>query len=168
MNRRMIWCVLCAVAGAAPMALMAQERIYRCGNEYTNSPAIAKQRNCQVIEGGHVTVVHSGTTSVPSKSSGGEVKPGNTPPRAVQVDPDQQKARDNDAKAILQAELQKAQDKLAALKVEFNDGNPIKSALELRNTQVFEERLDSLKSNIARQESDVAGIQRELARHTGG
>lgn len=167
MNRWMIWCVLCAVSGAAPMALMAQERIYRCGNEYTNSAVVAKQRNCQVIEGGHVTVVHSGSTSTASKSSGSEAKPANNP-RAVQVDPGQQKARDNDARAILQAELQKAQEKLSAMKAEFNGGNPTKSALELRNPQVFSERLDALKASIARQESDVAGIQRELVRHTGG
>lgn len=162
------WIVLlvCTMAGNA----MAQERIYRCGNEYTNSAAVAKQRNCQVMEGGHVTVVHTdgvgaGTSSAKAASS--EPKPAASN-RAVQVDPNQQKARDNDARAILQAELKKAQDKLNALKAEFNDGNPTKSALELRNPQVFNERLEALKANIARQEADVAGIQRELSRHSGG
>ena len=86
----------------------------------------------------------------------------------VQVDPSQQKARDSDARAILQAELVKAQEKLKALKAEYNDGYPTKSALELRNSQVYNERLESLKASIARQESDIAGIQRELARHFGG
>jgi len=162
---RWILVLVCAVAGNA----IAQERIYRCGNEYTNSAAIAKQRNCQVMEGGHVTVVHtdagSNASSTKPQSSEAKTVASN---RSVQVDPSQQKARDNDARAILQAELKKAQEKLNALKAEFNDGNPNKSALELRNPQVFNERLEALKANIARQEADVAGIQRELSRHAGG
>jgi hypothetical protein len=150
-------------------AVFAQERIYRCGNEYTNSAAQAKQRNCQVVEGGHVTVVHSShSTNTKSRSTAAsETKPANHS-RAVQIDPQQQKARDSDAKSILQAELAKAQEKLGVLKSEFNEGNPVKSALELRNPQVFNERFEALKAQIARQESDVAGILRELARHTGG
>lgn len=159
----------CLVMFTAHSAAWSQDKIYRCGNEYTNSASIAKQRNCQVVEGGHVTVVHTGA----AKSSSTQADPsasGNAPTRrsAVQVDPGQQKARDNDAKAILQGELSKAQDKLNALKAEYNNGDPVKTALELRNPQIFNERLETLKSTIARQEADVAGIQRELARHSGG
>lgn len=154
------------VGSAAQTAVVAQERIYRCGNEYTNSAVVAKQRNCPVLEGGHVTVVH-GPGSTAAKPASPEAKPAASP-RTVQIDANQQKARDNDARAILQAELSKAQEKLTALKAEFNDGNPNKSALELRNPQVFNERLEALKASIARQESDVAGIQRELSRHAGG
>lgn len=148
---------------------LAQERIYRCGNEYTNNANIAKQRNCQVVEGGHVTVVHtSGGSSASSTSSAAPKAAAASSNRTVQVDPNQQKARDNDARAILQGELKKAQEKLSALQAEYNDGNPTKTALELRNPQVFNERLEALKANIARQEADVAGIQRELDRHKGG
>lgn len=166
MNRYVIGLVM-GLVGAYQLPAGSQERIYRCGNEYTNSAAIAKQRNCQVVDGGHVTVVHSHRVNASSKASTNEVKPASNP-RSVHVDSGQQKARDSDARAILQAELQKAQDKLNALMAEFNDGNPHKSALELRNPQVFNERLEALKASIARQESDVAGIQRELSRHTGG
>ena len=169
--KQLIGATACWLACAAALpAVQAQERIYRCGNEYTNSAAIAKQRNCQVVEGGHVTVVH--TRPAPATPAGtGEGKASTPAPagaRAVQVDPSQQKARDSDARAILQAELVKAQEKLKALKAEYNDGYPTKSALELRNAQVYNERLESLKASIARQESDIAGIQRELARHSGG
>ena len=157
------------VAGTWHTSALAQDRIYRCGNEYTNSASIAKQRNCQVVDGGHVTVVHTGgakSSASESKSTASSANGGNR--NAVQVDPGQQKARDNDAKAILQGELSKAQEKLNALKAEYNDGNPTKTALELRNPQVFNERLEALKANITRQEADIAGIQRELARHSGG
>lgn len=169
--KQLIGATACWLACATVLpAAQAQERIYRCGNEYTNSAAIAKQRNCQVVEGGHVTVVHTRPASA-SSAGAGEGKASTPAPagaRAVQVDPNQQKARDSDARAILQAELAKAQEKLKALKAEYNDGNPAKSALELRNTQVYNERLESLKASIARQERDIAGIQRELARHAGG
>lgn len=167
MKRRVIWLVMGLVGMGGQLPAWSQERIYRCGNEYTNSAAVAKQRNCQVLDGGHVTVVHSNRSNASPKAAANEAKP-SSGGRSSQVDPGQQKARDNDARAILQAELQKAQDKLSALKAEFNDGNPNKTALELRNPQVFNERLEALKASIARQESDVAGIQRELSRHTGG
>ncbi|CAB5687587.1 hypothetical protein [Comamonas aquatica] len=169
--KQLIGATACWLACVAVLpAAQAQERIYRCGNEYTNSAAIAKQRNCQVVEGGHVTVVHTRPASAPPAGTGeGKAStPAPTAARAVQVDPSQQKARDSDARAILQAELAKAQEKLKALKAEYNDGYPTKSALELRNSQVYNERLESLKASIARQESDIAGIQRELARHSGG
>ena len=169
--RQKILAAVCAGAllSGQPWAF-AQERIYRCGNEYTNNQALAKQRNCQVIEGGHVTVIHNqspgltgGNTASASKSAQSP-----SPNRAVKVEAGQQKARDSDARSILQAELTKAQERLGALRLEFNEGNPTKTALELRNPQVFNERLEQLKASITRQESDVTGIQRELERHPGG
>ena len=144
---------------------LAQNQIYRCGNEYTNNATIAKQRNCQVVEGGHVTVVHTNSPRSSKAASGADSKP--SPSRAAKVDPSQQKSRDSDARSILQAELERAQQKLQALQEEYNGGNPVKTALELRNPQVYNERLDALKANIARQEADIAGIQRELSRHKG-
>lgn len=170
MNRWIVALGGCLVMGLVQTAALAQDRIYRCGNEYTNSAAVAKQRNCQVVEGGHVTVVHTGDGNGASKPASQAAKPATSggSARTVQVDPGQQKARDNDARAILQGELSKAQEKLNLLKAEYNGGNPVKTALELKNTQVYQERLDALKANIARQEADVAGIQRELARHSGG
>ena len=160
---------MCCVVGVTwCTTVTAQDRIYRCGNEYTNNAAIAKQRNCQVVEGGHVTVVHANDSSVGVKSSNGESKVVGSAHRSVKVDAGQQKSRDSDAKVILQEELSKAKSKLNDLKVEYNDGHPTKTALELRNPQSFLERVEVLKANIARQEADVAGIERELARHTGG
>ena len=100
------------------------------------------------------------SSSRPSASSGGSA-PRPAPPR---TDSPEQRARDGDAKAILQAELDKANAKLASLKAEYNGGHPDRTALELRNPQGYPERVEALKANIARQESDIAGIQRELAR----
>ena len=47
---------VCAVAllVAAPWG-WSQDRIYRCGNEYTNQ--IKGRSDCKLVEGGNVTVV---------------------------------------------------------------------------------------------------------------
>ena len=143
---------------------LSAQTIYRCGNEYTNNARVAKDKGCKAVEGGHVTVIHGGgARPLPSASavSGSSSTPRAAPPR---TDSPEQRARDGDAKTILQAELDKANARLAAMKAEFNGGTPERTALELRNPQGYIQRVDELKANIARQESDIAGIQRELAR----
>jgi len=75
-----------------------------------------------------------------------------------------QRARDSDARAILESELRKAETRQAELAKEYNNGSPERTALELRNPQGYIERTAELKASLARAESDVAGIKRELAR----
>lgn len=170
MKKLYVLSLLLAVSGA----VSAQDVIYRCGNEYTNNVAQAKAKGCKPVDGSGVTVIH-GTRSSGSSSSGAAaatVKPkssgtsasGSPTPAPVRSDNAAQKARDSDARAILQSELNKAQARLNELKAEYNDGNPVRTALELRNPQGYPERVAKLKADIARQESDVAGIKRELDR----
>lgn len=145
----------------------AQDRIYRCGNEYTNNAAQAKERGCKLVEGGNVTVVEgtrpaaapAGGATAPSAS-----KAAASPPNAPRVAATDQRARDADARAILDAELRKAETRLADLRKEYNDGSPQRSALELRNPQGYIERTAELKAAMTRAEADVAGIKRELGR----
>jgi len=147
----------------------AQDRIYRCGNEYTNNAAQAKERGCKLMEGGNVTVVEG--TRPAAAASGGSAgaapsgsKAGGSPANAPRVGAADQRARDADARAILEAELRKAETRLADLRKEYNDGAPQRSALELRNPQGYIERTAELKASVARAEADVAGIKRELSR----
>jgi len=142
-------------------ASWAQETvIYRCGNEYTNNAAQAKaDKNCKPVEGGSVTVLHPAGPA-PSGSSAAARSPANAPKVSGSV----QRVRDGDARSILQTELDSARKKLDELRETFNDGNPVRTALELRNPQYYVERVEQLKAEIARQESDVAGIERELQR----
>ncbi|WP_311221513.1 MULTISPECIES: hypothetical protein [unclassified Acidovorax] len=159
---------LLTVCACLPAA-WSQDRIYRCGNEYTNNATQAKERGCKVVEGGNVTVLQSSRpAAAPSSgggggstaSSGSAAAPVNTP----RVGASDQRARDSDARAILESELRKAESRQAELVREYNNGMPEKSALELRNTQVYQDRLTALKASLARADSDVAGIKRELAR----
>lgn len=150
-------------------AAWAQDRIYRCGNEYTNNVSQAKEGNCKLVEGGNVTVLQGPR---PSASPAAAASPGarstpaatSSPPSAPRVANSDQRARDSDARAILESELRKAEARLTELKTEYNNGTPQRSALELRNPQVYMERTADLKASLARAESDVAGIRRELGR----
>lgn len=153
-----------ALLGAAMSA--GAQTIYRCGNEYTNNARHAKEQGCKAVEGGHVTVIHGGGSSAGAQTANPspQQRPAAARPATPRADSPEQRSRDGDAKAILQAELDKANARLASLKAEYNGGTPDRTALELRNPQGYIQRVEELKANIARQESDIAGIQRELGR----
>ena len=137
--------------------VLAQEKIYRCGNEYTNKKSETQGKNCKLVDGGNLTVVQS-SRSAPSGNT--ETKPAEKPAEKSA----EQKARDSDAKAILEEELRKSEQKLAELQKEYNNGQPDKVGIEYRNHQRYLDRVEELKSNIARTESDIAGIKREISR----
>jgi hypothetical protein len=150
---------LAALASGSAQA-QAQGAIYRCGNEYTNDAQVAKSRGCTLMQGGNITIVE-GTKVVPparatpaaSNRSGGE-----------RVDSAAQRARDSDARAILEAELRKAEERLAQARKAYANGEPEKQGIESRNYQRYLDRVAELKAAVGRAESDVTSIQRELGR----
>jgi hypothetical protein len=83
------------------------------------------------------------------------------------VDAGEQKARDSDARAILESELKKAETRHAELLKEFNNGEPDKLGPETRNHQKYLDRVAELKASIERNEKDIAGLKRELGRSGG-
>ena len=156
--------------GATTRATAQDGRIYRCGNEYTNNPTVARQRDCKLMEGGNVTIVQGtrgggggggGGNAGTSSSAGGVVT---APPTAARIDNDQQKARDADARSILESELRRSQARQAELQKEYNNGEPERLGPETRNYQKYLDRVAELKAAIARNESDMDGIRRELSR----
>ena len=138
----------------------AQSRIFRCGNEYTNNATEAQARGCKVVEGGNVTVVEG--TRVANTPA--PVRVANAPQATQRVDNTEQRARDIDARTILEAELKKAEARRAELLKEYNNGEPEKQGPETRNYQKYLDRVAELKASIARNDSDIAGIRRELGR----
>lgn len=88
-------------------------------------------------------------------------------PPAARVDNAEQKARDSDARLILEAELKKAETRFAELSREYNNGEPEKRGNESRNYQKYLDRVAELKADLSRTESDIAGIRRELGRISG-
>jgi chromosome segregation ATPase len=73
----------------------------------------------------------------------------------------EQKSRDSDRKRILEDELKSAEDKLAELKKEFNNGEPERRGDE-RNFAKYQERTTQLKADVTRAEADVSALKREI------
>ncbi len=134
------------------MAMAADERIYRCGNEYTNNVSEAQAKTCKLIAGGNITVIQA-VKAPPAKTAAGQ--------RPESAD---QRAKESDARMILEAELRRADAKQAELLREYNNGEPERQGPETRNNQKYLDRVAELKSAIARNDADIAGIKRELAR----
>lgn len=152
---------LAAIAMAANV--QAQGQVWRCsGNNYTNVASEAKAKGCKLVEGGNVTVVEG--TRVSSGNGSSAVKLASAPTR---VESSEQKARDADARIILEAELKKAETRQAELLKEYNNGEPEKMGPEHKNYQKYLDRVADLKASIARNESDIAGLKRELGRVGG-
>ena len=133
----------------------SQDRIYRCGNEYTNTVSDAQAKTCKLISGGKVTVVQA---VKPSARIASATQPGQ------RVDAGDQRAKDSDARLILESELKRAEARQDELRKEYNGGEPEKLNAETRNPQKYLDRIAELKASISRNESDIAGIKRELSR----
>lgn len=151
---------------ASPMAqAQAQDKIFRCGNEYINDAAVAKQRGCKTIEGGNITIIQGtkpqAASSTPKASSRSSASSRSTGSR---IDTADQRSRDSDARAILEAELKKAQDRLDQAKKAYANGEPEKEGIEGRNHQRYLDRVAELKASKERAESDVSSIGKELDR----
>lgn len=136
----------------------AQERIYRCGNSYTNAVTEEQARSCKLVSGGNVTVVQAikaNPNSAPRSSS---------TPSPQRSDSPEQRNKDNDARMILESELKKAETLQEELVKQYNNGEPEKLGPETRNYQKYLDRVAELKASIARNEADIAGLRRELGR----
>ena len=151
----------------ACLPALAQDRIYRCGNEYTNDAEVAKARGCKPMDGGNITIIQGPVpqrTVAPSapRSSSAPARNGNT-----RTDSAEQRARDSDARAILETELRRAEARLVDAKKAYANGEPEKEGIESRNYQRYLDRVAELKAAVARAESDVTSIRNELNRHSG-
>ncbi|MFZ4285327.1 hypothetical protein [Variovorax sp. HJSM1_2] len=146
------------------LPVLAQASVYRCGNEYTNAVKDAKDaqaRGCKLVEGGNVTVIQTPRTSGGSAASPAPVR---APSAGQRVDNADQRARDSDARMILESELKKAETRRGDLLKEYNNGEPDKLGPETRNYQKYLDRVAELKASIDRADAEIASLQRELSR----
>lgn len=134
----------------------AQGRIYRCGNEYTNTISESQKSSCKLLDGGNVTVVQTPRLAPVRVASAAQA--------GSRIDTAEQRSRDSDARLILESELRKAEVRREELLKEYNNGEPEKLGPETRNHQKYLDRVAELKANIERNDSDIAGIRRELGR----
>jgi len=150
--------VAALLALGAAGAQAAPDVYYQCpGNVFTNTITAkeADARGCKSKEAQQPT-----TIAAPKGRAVAAAAPGSA---ASRVDAQEQKARDSDARKILQDELIKAQAQLDALQKEYNNGQPERQGDE-KNYQKYIDRTNDLKAQIARTESDISAITRELAK----
>ena len=149
--------LLLALAATGARAAQDTSVYYQCpGNVFTNTitPKEAEAKGCKAM------VIQQPTTIPAPKIRPATASPGGA---ASRVDAQEQKARDSDARKILLDELAKAQAQLDALQKEYNDGQPERQGGE-KNYQKYLDRTADLKASIARTESDISAITRELAK----
>jgi hypothetical protein len=167
---------LLVLAGLAlPLAAQAQSKTtYRCPSvnnitHFTDDKIEADRLRCTPLAGGNVTVIQSTKVfsspgAAPGASAGNTaaVRVAAAPQAGSRIDGAEQRTRDSDSKGILETELKKAEAKQAELVKEYNNGEPAKLGPETVNNQKYLDRVAELKANIARNESDIASIRREL------
>lgn len=85
-----------------------------------------------------------------------------SPASFPRVDGETQRTRDSDRRRILEDELRAEEEKLGRLKGEFNNGEPERRGDE-RNYALYRERTQRLAEDIARSETNVTALRRELS-----
>lgn len=117
----------------------------------------------RVALGGFACTAHCCSHNGPARvASGGRLPAPRT--GAERVDVGAQRARDSDARAILDAELRRAQERLAEAQKAYASGEPEKLGAESRNHQRYLDRVTELKATVTRAQADVDSLRRELAR----
>jgi hypothetical protein len=151
---------LCLVVAGPACAQAAASVYYQCpGNVFTNTITAkeAEAKGCKVLS-------VSQPTSIPAPKPRPVAANGSAPRAAdSKVDAGEQRARDSDARKILDTELKREEAKLAELQKEFNNGEPERKGDE-RNYQRYLDRVEELKAAITRKQSDIAALKRELAK----
>ena len=144
--------------------------VYRCPGPpvlYTDalSPDEARERGCRAIEGAPITVIQTSKPRTAAAGASVPVATGPAAPRApdAKVEPAAQRQRDSDARRILDVELRREEDRLAAQRRDLNSGEPERRGDE-RNYQRYLDRVAEMKASILRSESDIAALKRELAK----
>jgi hypothetical protein len=170
-------CTAVALMMALPWtAALAQNVIYRCGNEYLNDAILAQSRGCQVVEGGNVTLVpgtrvNPALKAEPSPAAGGSAVasvPTRSQRRPSAVDTATQRGRDSDARSILLAELKTAEGRLSEQQQAYQNAEVDKRGMsasgQLSDKVRPSDRANELKDAIHRYTADIAGLKREIAR----
>lgn len=163
----MVTSVLLSFGVAAPWAVLAQSSdIYLCIDEQGNKSYqnVGSGKGCKRVDVGPVLSMPAprlpaGRSAMqPAVEERASVSPASFP----RVDRDTQRTRDSDRRRILEDELKAEEDRLARLRTEFNNGEPERRGDE-RNYALYQERIQRLREDIARVETNVGALRREIA-----
>jgi hypothetical protein len=159
-------------AALAATPLLASSQIFRCESAsgvplYQNAPG----PGCKPLDLPSITTIPAPRQPAGARPGGpapgsGAAAQGGTGTNATaagfpRVDPAAQRTRDLDRRRILEDELKKEEARLGELRAEFNGGEPDRRGDE-RNYQKYLDRTQRLKEDIARSESSVSSLRREM------
>jgi len=174
-SKTLLHCLAALAISGCVLSAQAQERIYRCGNEYINNTEVAKSRGCVALEGGHITTV-PGTQPQPQIQTQPQRSGEALPPRVSapalsaprnsnkRVDTSAQRERDSDARRILETELQRAQQRLAQAQKDQAKAALPAPGLPAPEQQRYLDRVAERKAAVLRAQGDVDSLRRELGR----
>jgi hypothetical protein len=158
--------LICLIAGLLNKANAQDKPVYKCpGNLYTDalSAREAVAKGCKTLEGAPITIIQAFKPKPVAKPTNINSSAGSAPPSAPVNSPSNQKSRDADSRLILETELKKEEEALSALRKDYNNGQPERRGDE-RQSNKYNERVQSMKDAITRKEADVASIRRELTK----
>ena len=172
MKKPVLSAAMLVIAATSFGGASAFAQIFRCnsadGVEYINNSKDAQVRGCKTMQGGNVTVIQAPANTPKSGIQIASASPSSTAPAASAAPRNDgsaaQKSRDSDSRVILETELKKAEAKLVEQQKEYNNGEPEKQGIESRNYQRYLDRVLELKSGIARYQSDISSLKREISR----
>ena len=156
------------MAGLLGAAAQAHGQLYVCADAQGHKTYTDKRAgsHCQLLdlpgamtEPPRKTAPLAGAPARPAMQAATAVPAAGAFPR---VDGFEQRARDLDRRQILQDELRSEEQKLAAQRLEFNEGQPERQGNE-RNYAKYQERAAQLKDNIGRTQQNVEALKREIA-----
>lgn len=165
--KALITVLLVSAAGLAHAQSQNQSEVYVCVNgdgtrEYKNTGAT---KGCKRVDLQGVSMITAPPRRVgpaPAGQSAAVAKSASSPAGFPRVDNGTQKQRDNDRMGILADELKAEEKKLATLRQDYNNGEPERRGDE-RNYAKYQERVATMKDDIARVERNVEALRREIS-----
>ena len=147
----------------------AQSEVYVCKNgdgtrEYKNT---GETKGCKRVDMQGISMIPSpykkpvAQTAALNRTGAAATSPAASPADFPKIDSATQKARDNDRMQILAEELKGEERKLAALKQEYNNGEPERRGDE-RNYAKYQDRVASMKEDLGRTEKNIEALKREI------
>ncbi|MFM7026637.1 MAG: hypothetical protein ACKOWC_11365 [Limnohabitans sp.] len=147
-----LWPSFFFLLAVAPVVVVAQQPIYRCGQLYTNVPA--DPARCQPVTSHAVTVISGtrvqtyGGTPAARSTAAPQMK------AEAKVETGGQRQRDDMARAIVVAELDKVRQRHQSLELEYRQAPAEDNG----------SRRAQLKAAVERSQRDIESLQRELER----
>ncbi len=158
--------VALSVAVAAPWSALAQSSdIFMCVDDQGNKSFqnVGTGKGCKRMDVGPVLSVPAPRLPAGARGqTGAEDRASVSPASFPRVDRDTQRTRDTDRRRILEDELRAEEERLGRLRAEFNNGEPERRGDE-RNFALYQERIQRLREDIARGETNVGALRREIA-----